>query len=628
MLQNAPGSAPTPDRTTAQASPAIPRPAIAASATVAQRANAEDPLKVASRVDEIIQAEMTRSNVTVAARSSDADFLRRVSFDIAGISPSPQEVALFGLDPNPRKRQQVVDRLLETPEYATNWARYWRDVIYSHATETRALRPDVVQTFESWMAEQLRTNKHWDEIATALLTATGTVDESGQTALIYAQRAEPDEVAAEASRIFLGIQIQCANCHDHPTDNWKRDQFHGLAAFFPRMQVRPKPDSMGGMRTFELVSFTGGPRGRGGRGEFQSLQENPEPLFRLLDRNGDRKISREEASRGKNGRLMERLFDEGDANKDGHLTAGEIKQVPPPPVMAGRGASEYYMPDLNDPQSSGTKFDPVFFLGGAKPGAGLSDLDRRGQLARYMSSPDNPWFSRALVNRVWAQLLGEGFYMPIDDIGPERTASHPEALEALRLGFTASGYDLAWLFRVIANTEAYQRQIRHRDPKQAEPAFASAMPVRLRADHLFDSLNRVLGNDPTGFPNRPAGMGGPRGGNRSPRTQFVQTYGFDPSTMPDEITGTLPQALYLMNSPMVNNRIRAAGRTQLSALLSKFSDDDYVLKELYLLVHAREPSAHELEICRAYLKQVGNRQEAFEDIMWSAVNSTEFQTKR
>jgi hypothetical protein len=105
-------------------------------------------------------------------------------------------------------------------------------------------------------------------------------------------------------------------------------------------------------------------------------------------------------------------------------------------------------------------------------------------------------------------------------------------------------------------------------------------------------------------------------------------FGFDPSTAPDELTGTLPQALFFMNSPLINNLIRAAGRTRLASILDRFKNDDDVLKELYLLVHAREPSEREMTICRDYLKRVNSRPEAYEDILWSLVNSTEFQSKR
>ena len=110
-----------------------------------------------------------------------------------------------------------------------------------------------------------------------------------------------------------------------------------------------------------------------------------------------------------------------------------------------------------------------------------------------MTSPDNPWFARAFVNRVWAQLMGEGFVMPVDDMGPERTPRNPEVLEALAGGFTASGYDVKWLLRTIANTEAYQRKIRPRPVSENPPVFASACPTKLRADQLYDAITRILG---------------------------------------------------------------------------------------------------------------------------------------
>jgi hypothetical protein len=584
-----------------------------------------DPLQAAARVDEIIAAELKKTNFEPAPRCSDEDFLRRVSFDLAGVSPSPEDVALFGLDPDSEKRARAIDRLLASAEYAENWGRYWRDVVFSRATDVRAQL--ARKSFESWMTSEFAAKKPWSEIATAMLTATGDVYEDGATAFIFAQQADPKEVASETARVFLGIQLQCANCHDHPTDSWKRDQFHSLAAFFPRMRLQPKRESMG--RSFELVSFNGGGPG-GGRGGFEQFRENPAPFIRRFDTNRDGKISREEAKQGPNqGQFVLRLFDQGDADKDGFLTADEIRKLPPPPVRTGIGSAEYHMPDLQHPQSEGKKLDPMFFLGNHKPGAGLSDLDRRKSLARYITSPDNPWFARAFVNRLWGQLLGEGFYMPIDDIGPERTANYPAALETLSAGFTASGYDVAWLFRAIANTETYQRQIRPRDPAAPAPAFASASPVRLRADHLFDALIRVLGLKEDDLQPQQPDMGGmARRFDLTQRGRFHQKFGFDPSTSPDELSGTIPQALYMMNSALVNGLIRAGGQTRLHQILEKYKSDDDAISELFLVVHAREPSARESQVCRDYIQKVNNRQEAFEDILWSLINSTEFQTKR
>ena len=172
-------------------------------------------------------------------------------FDLAGTVPLPREVTLFGLDPDPDKRLKLIDRLLSSEEYAHNWAGYWRDVIFLRATDMKARLMEGA--FEKWMADQIHDNQGWDKITTSLLTATGEVAEHGETALIFAHAGQADEIAAEASRIFLGIQIQCANCHDHPSDKWKRQQFHQLAAFFPRVQV--KRDGKTKPPTFSIVSY-------------------------------------------------------------------------------------------------------------------------------------------------------------------------------------------------------------------------------------------------------------------------------------------------------------------------------------------------------------------------------------
>ncbi|MBI5758856.1 MAG: DUF1549 domain-containing protein [Planctomycetales bacterium] len=580
---------------------------------------------VAKKTDDVILAELNRVKAPVAAKCSDEDFLRRVSLDIAGTVPSPSEVTLFGIDPSPDKRTKAVDRLLGTKVYAENWMRYWRDVILMRATEMRANL--VRKSFEPWMTEQLQKNVAWDKITTEILTATGDIEEVGDTILVMAQGGEADEVASEASRIFLGIQIQCANCHDHPSDIWKREQFHQFAAFFTRVRLQQRNMPIG----FEVGSVQGG--GDGMRERFQQSLENPEELIRRMDRNGDKKISKEEASRAPGGGgpgLFARIIDLADTNKDGAVTAEELKKMPKQEARPGRGSEEYFMPDLNDPSSKGTRVDPQFFVNNAKPGIGLSDSDRRDKVSKYVTSRDNPWFARAFINRIWYELVGEGFYMPIDDLGPEREAKYPAALDALRAGFVANNYDIQWLFKAITATETYQRQIRPRDASQSTPAFASATPSRLRADQLFDSVLNALGLREADLP--PPQFTGNQGPGsrllRSQRNAFHASFSVDPSTMPEDIAGTVPQALYMMNYPLFAGQIRGSGSTRLAGILQKFPNDKDALTELFINVHAREPSATELKTCQEFIQQAKSRPEAYEDILWSLLNSTEFQTKR
>ena len=221
--------------------------------------------------------------------------------------------------------------------------------------------------------DQFNANTPWNEIATRLITARGNVQDNGSTGLIMAQGGRPEDTVAEISRIFIGIQIQCAQCHDHPTDRWTREQFHQLVAFFPRVAVRPM---MRDNRSFAVVA-------------------DDLPSRRRTNNNN-----------------------------------------------RFRGTPEHYMPDLEDPQARGTLMQPVFFVTGQQLETGALDEARRGQLSRWLTSPENPWFARALVNRLWSELVGEGVYEPVDDIGPDRECSAPRTLDLLASQFAEQQYNI------------------------------------------------------------------------------------------------------------------------------------------------------------------------------------------
>ncbi len=577
---------------------------------------------VAQRIDELVAAELNRAEIPPAQLARDEDFLRRVTFDITGTSPSPTDVTLFGLDPNPKKRTQLIDRLLDSPEYAGYWARYWSDVIFLRASNARA--GIARQPFTEWMTGQLSENISWNRIAKELITAKGDVNEDGRTAILFAHEGSPSEIAAEVSRIFLGIQIQCANCHDHPTDDWKREQFHELAAFFPRVGVRRQPE--GELRDWEVISVDR-QRRQSSRGAM--FAEDPGRFVRMLDRNRDGKLNEFEVRNSPLRSRFSNMLERNDSDNDGALSLKEFENIRRPPNnRPGQGSAEYYMPDLSNPTSPGTLINPVFFATNSRPRPGMTDLERRNSLANYLTASTNPWFAKAFVNRIWAELVGEAFYTPIDDMGPQRQPNHAEVLELLSQGFVDRRYDIKWLIRTIANTRVYQRATASLDGAIDGQELAAVEPVRLRADQIYDSLTSILGV------NRLAGRGKraqqTSGGGRpqSPRTAFSAIFGFDPSTPNDEILGNIPQALFMMNSPLINNMIRASGRTRLARLLRDYPDDGNAIDELYLLVLSREATAEEKSICLEYIDEVGGRNEAFEDLLWSLLNSSEFLSKR
>ena len=192
--------------------------------------------QVANQIDQLIATEVSAEPAELAPICNDTTYLRRVWLDLVGDIPTPEHVTVFLLDPRDDKRARVVHELLEHPQFGQNWGRYWRDVILYRRIEERILSVSnlLVRDLATWFND----NHSWDSIATRFLTAMGGIHENGATAIIAAQEGRTEQVAAEMSRIFLGIQIQCAQCHDHPYDRWTREQFHELAAFYPRVTLR------------------------------------------------------------------------------------------------------------------------------------------------------------------------------------------------------------------------------------------------------------------------------------------------------------------------------------------------------------------------------------------------------
>lgn len=237
-------------------------------------------------IDQLVAKELQESKITPAPLTTDEQFIRRVYLDLTGELPVPADVEEFVASSDPQKRSHLIDQLLASDEYAQHWSRYWREVVTARLVDNR---PGLSRGFEEWMFEQLKSNRSWGQIATAIITAQGQIrfDELEKNGAVYFLAAHrgtdaDNERAAETSRVFMGIQIQCAQCHDHPFDQWKRVQFHELAGYFARMRERPVRSEEDKKKVigFELVSAP--------RGEHEMpSKEDPKKTFitypRFLD---------------------------------------------------------------------------------------------------------------------------------------------------------------------------------------------------------------------------------------------------------------------------------------------------------------------------------------------------------
>jgi hypothetical protein len=512
-------------------------------------AQASEPRKHAAERDVAAQVDAALLHaigkvLPLPPLADDEAFLRRVSLDLVGKPPSQTDIEAFVADPDLQKRARQIDRLLASEAYAVNWGRYWRDTLTYHTPASgNYLR---WQLFDQWLVEQVRRNRPWSEIVTAMVTAVGINDECAPVNYLTSQFGNPVEIAATTSRAFLGVQLQCAQCHDARTEPWKREQFHELVAFFGRAKIIQHKDV------------------------------------------------------------------------DGRGT---------PYAIEGREEGQYYMTDKKNP-SRLISMAPRF-LTGERVSADASDAERRAALARFLTSPQNPWFARAYVNRMWTSLMGWGFYPTVNDLGSGPAPLYPEVLDLLAAQWTATGYDMRWLFRTLANTQVYQRHLQPR-PESDLVARLAVCPSRLRPEQIFDALQKALGFDENdkNIP-APAASSAPAVARHSGLRHMVyQAFKVDPSLPAEEVQGTIPQALLMMNSVLVNTFVSANNRTYLADLLSRKLSDEEILRAMYQRTLARKPRPEEVQICKRYLKKVSNRKEAFEDIYWSLVNSTEFLTKK
>lgn len=447
-------------------------------------------------LDRSLEHEIKLPESRYARRVDDATFFRRVSFDLTGQPPKSDEVTKFVADGEHTKRAKLIDRLLESDAFAQRWARFWTNVmLFNSQVDRRRLNAGAL---EKWLADQLRRKSGWDHIVAQILAADGKDKDSGPDNFSLACENQPTQLAAETTRVFMGVSIQCAECHDHPFDRWKRIQFHELAAFFSR--------------------------------------------------------------------------------------------------------GTYYMPDLQHPEQK--KEVPAKFLLGERPPPGIPADARRVAVAAYLVyNPNNYWFARAYVNRVWNELLGDGFYA-VDSLGPDSDVSHKLIVNRMANVFRNRQFDPRWPFRTIMNSESYQRQSRTVDG--SDVLFTAVRPTRLRADQVAGAIAAVVDNDKLS-------------------AEIERIFNVDPSLPLADVKGAIQQALFLMNNPTLQSGIKSG---PLVKRLLAVSSDEKLVAELYLSLLGREPNDRERRRALDYLKHNGKRQDAASDLVWVLVNSTEFLARR
>lgn len=496
----------------------------------AAAADKRDEQALARHIDRAVEARLRAENVTPSPRCDDAEFIRRLYLDITGHIPPADKAAAFLDSREPDKRAKLIDELLSSSAYGKHQADIWQSLLLPRTSDNRFVPFDQMT---SWLEKRFNDNQPWDQMVREILTAEGDMSKNGAV-LYFLANASPDKLTDNATRMFLGVQLQCAQCHNHPFTGWKQDEYWGMAAFFTQVRTQ------------------GNPR--------QALRQG-----------GNVSIS--ESGKGRPVRLP--------------ISA---KRVPPKFLQAES-------PKLG----SGQAYRPV--------------------LANWMTNPKNPYFSRAMVNRLWAQLFGRGLVNPIDDMHDGNQPSHPELLADLSAQFTANGFDVKHFLRALYNTEAYQRTSKPVAGNQdAGPELFSRMAIKVMTpEQMFDSLSQILGSPNQNNQQRRKGAAANRLRNITPRTQFIAFFQGDENADPTEYQAGIPQVLRLMNSPQLNNA------SMLAPLLKAGKTPEQVVEHLYLATLSRRPTAHERERTLALVrKNTSESRQAYGDILWVLLNSSEF----
>lgn len=544
-------------------------------------------------IDDAVFEKLAQLRIEPSPLCDDAAFLRRVSLDLLGVLPSAEEVRQFVNDPDADKRQRLVDALLERPEFVDYWTYWLSELLQNRKERDHDVRGvKGVRRFHEWLHSQVAAGRSWKEIATSVLTSKGSCFEQPGVGYFIVtvgeKEAHESEVADSVAQSFLGTRIGCARCHNHPLEKSTQDDYYRFVGFFSRLTLdRQRPEES---PTVLQV---------GTRNQFnlrRQIRQEQTKLEQLKSTNPDPKQISD----------MEKRIAEWEKQflQDGQSLV-QVRQPRTGQMLAPRplDRSELTIPTGGDP---------------------------RDVFVTWMTDPTNPYFSGAMVNRLWKHFLGHGLVEPVDDLRATNPPSNRSLWNLLNQEFVQNGFQLKPVMRLIVNSRTYQLASSTRDSNIRDRHFHSHfLARRLPAEVLLDAICSAT-VQPDTFPGYAMGMRAVQIPDPFTDSYFLTLFGRSPRTTACacERSGdvTLPQLLHLQNGDALYEKIRA-GDGRLAQLLSSQSSDSAVVEELYLNTLSRLPTDHERTEILASLKG-DDRSDALADLFWALLNSKDFTFNR
>jgi hypothetical protein len=489
-------------------------------------------------IDDLLFGKLQKMNLIPSDPSTDQEFLRRAYLDVIGMVPALEEAKTFLSSHDPDKRSKLIDQLLERPERAEFWAMRFADMFRAGYNEAGQKGGGA---FYRWFRDRVQRNTPYDLMVRALLLSQGRHEFEGVSNFYFVSREiDPEESAVNVSQLLLGVQIECARCHNHPFEKWSQDDFYGLSAFFARVERKDAPLSNA---TF--------------------LKDSGEVLH------------------PKTGKRMQPKYLDGPTEVE------------------------------------------------------LPGEDVREKLAQWVTAPQNPFFARATVNRIWKFYMGRGFVEPVDDFRVTNPPTNRALLDALARDFVESGFSLKHIERRILNSRAYQlSSVPNETNRLDQTNFSHFIVRRLMSEQLMDSMAQVTGV-PEKFPSFPLGtraMSIPVLSYLRPH-YMMKVFGrnelreviCERDTKP-----SVAQVMHLISGDSLQHQVTARDGYLETWLADRRIGDSEIAERIYLAALSRYPSQEEIEVAlRPSRQSIGDhmperRRQAFEDLLWAVFNSKEF----
>ncbi|MCP5558261.1 MAG: DUF1549 domain-containing protein [Verrucomicrobiaceae bacterium] len=395
--------------------------------------------QAAAVIDRLVLAGLTKAGQKPNALASDEQFIRRVYLDLAGRIPTREETIRFLSDTSSSKRAKVIDSLVKGEGMTSRLFNYFGDMLRI-ADEAQKAR---FFTYEEWLKNQIAENRGWDKIVYDMMTADGKLLENGATGYLLRDKGMRLDNLSITMTTFLGANVACAQCHDHPFADWTQHQFYQMAAFFGAT------DTYNPAASRRLLA--------GMKDEFprQVLQR----AKRVLQINGMNVV---------------------DTSSNEVALPDDYKYKDGKP---GDSVAPKLITWSRDDERTRLYQESNRALAAKNTEAGYREI-----FAHWMTSPDNPRFAMTIANRMWKMIFGVGVKEPITDLDDPNAASNPALLHHLASEMKRLNFDLRAFLRLLANTETYQREAVTAEINPGEPYyFPGPILRRMTAEQAWDS---------------------------------------------------------------------------------------------------------------------------------------------